>query len=124
MISKPVGSPDVHELFLSKDEFERKERNKEYVYKEVIRNRKVNTIKKTHLKERMWSSWLQCPFFIFPLLQPGDSTHVNEDERFLRPFIAEEVGKESFTAVVITGVKREHIISLKNDFNMWTRELA
>ncbi|XP_028288424.1 structural maintenance of chromosomes flexible hinge domain-containing protein 1 [Parambassis ranga] len=95
MISKPVGSPDVHELILSKDEFERKEKNKEYVYKEVIRNRK-----------------------------PGDSTHVKEDERCLRPLIAEEVGKESFTAVVITGVKREHIISLKNDFNMWTRELA
>uniref|UniRef100_A0A8D3CS64 Structural maintenance of chromosomes flexible hinge domain containing 1 n=1 Tax=Scophthalmus maximus TaxID=52904 RepID=A0A8D3CS64_SCOMX len=96
MISKPVGSPDVHELVLSKEDFERKERNKEDIYSGVIRNRK-----------------------------PGDSSHVNKDnERFLHALIAEESGKESFTAVVITGIGPQHITFLKQDFEMWTRELA
>ncbi|XP_071341029.1 structural maintenance of chromosomes flexible hinge domain-containing protein 1 isoform X2 [Trachinotus anak] len=95
MISKPVGSPDVHDLVLSKEEFERKEKNKEDIYSGIITNRK-----------------------------PGDFSHVNGNERFLRELIAEENGKESFTAVVITGVKPEHITFLKEDFAKWTRELA
>ncbi|XP_062336135.1 structural maintenance of chromosomes flexible hinge domain-containing protein 1 [Osmerus eperlanus] len=96
MITKPVGCPDVHELVLSKEEFERKERNKEDIYSGFIRNRKV-----------------------------GDSSHVkDEEERFLHGLIAEEVGKESFTAVVVTGVQPEHITLLKQDFHLWTRELA
>uniref|UniRef100_A0A3B4TXY3 Structural maintenance of chromosomes flexible hinge domain containing 1 n=1 Tax=Seriola dumerili TaxID=41447 RepID=A0A3B4TXY3_SERDU len=96
MISKPVGSPDVHELILSKEEFERKEKNKEDVYSGTIRNRK-----------------------------PGDSSHVHEnDQRFLHELISEEPGKQSFTAVVITGIKSEHITFLKEDFAKWTRELA
>ncbi|XP_039983129.1 structural maintenance of chromosomes flexible hinge domain-containing protein 1 isoform X2 [Xiphias gladius] len=96
MISKPVGSPDVHELVLSKEDFERKERNKEDIYSGIIRNRK-----------------------------PGDSSHVeNDDERFLHALIAEEPGKESFTAVVITGILPEHVTFLKHDFKAWTRELA
>lgn len=41
MITKPVGSPDVHELIISKEEFERKERDKEDIYSGFIRNRKV-----------------------------------------------------------------------------------
>ncbi|XP_056220840.1 structural maintenance of chromosomes flexible hinge domain-containing protein 1 [Seriola aureovittata] len=96
MISKAVGSPDVHELILSKEEFERKEKNKEDVYRGTIRNRK-----------------------------PGDSSHVREnDQRFLHELISEEPGKQSFTAVVITGIKSEHITFLKEDFAKWTRELA
>uniref|UniRef100_A0A8C4HNU0 Structural maintenance of chromosomes flexible hinge domain containing 1 n=1 Tax=Dicentrarchus labrax TaxID=13489 RepID=A0A8C4HNU0_DICLA len=96
MISKPVNSQDVHELVLSKEEFERKEKNREEVYTGTIINRK-----------------------------PGDSSHVNgNDERFLRAIIAEECGKESFTAVVITGILPEHITFLKQDFEVWTRELA
>ncbi|XP_069552437.1 structural maintenance of chromosomes flexible hinge domain-containing protein 1 [Brachyistius frenatus] len=96
MISKPKGSPDVHELVLSKEEFEKKERNKEDVYSGIIKNRK-----------------------------PGDSSHVTKDDgRFLHALIAEEKGNESFTAVVITGVQPEHITHLKNDFDVWTRELA
>uniref|UniRef100_A0A667WXX8 Structural maintenance of chromosomes flexible hinge domain containing 1 n=1 Tax=Myripristis murdjan TaxID=586833 RepID=A0A667WXX8_9TELE len=66
MISKPENSPDVHELILSKEEFERKEKNKEDIYSGFIRNRK-----------------------------PGDFSHVTqEDERFLRELIDEEPGKE------------------------------
>ncbi|XP_045903847.1 structural maintenance of chromosomes flexible hinge domain-containing protein 1 isoform X2 [Micropterus dolomieu] len=96
MISKSVGTPDVHELVLSKEDFVRKEQNKEDVFTGTIRNRK-----------------------------PGDSSHVNkDDERFLHAVIAEESGKESFTAVVITGVLQEHITFLKQDFEEWTRQLA
>ncbi|KAK9527625.1 hypothetical protein VZT92_014171 [Zoarces viviparus] len=95
MITKPVGSPDVHELVLSKEAFERKERNKEDIYSSVMKNRK-----------------------------PGDSSHVSKDERCLHALIAEESGKESFTAVVITGVHPEHIAFLKQDFLVWTRQLA
>lgn len=41
MITKPAGSSYVHELVLSKEDFERKMKNKEDVYSGVIRNRKV-----------------------------------------------------------------------------------
>ncbi|XP_039473441.1 structural maintenance of chromosomes flexible hinge domain-containing protein 1 isoform X5 [Oreochromis aureus] len=95
MISKPVGLPDVHELVLSEEEFERKEKNKEDIYSTTILNRK-----------------------------PGDFSHVSEDERFLRTIIDEERGKESFTAVVITGLKEKHISFLKENFDAWTRHLA
>ncbi|XP_051796330.1 structural maintenance of chromosomes flexible hinge domain-containing protein 1-like [Acanthochromis polyacanthus] len=96
MISKPVGSPDVHELVLSKEEFERKEKNKEEIFSGVILNRK-----------------------------PGDSSHIkNNDERLLQNLITEEHGKESFTAVVITGVQSEHITFLTERFDVVTRELA
>ncbi|XP_047424632.1 structural maintenance of chromosomes flexible hinge domain-containing protein 1 isoform X2 [Mugil cephalus] len=96
MISKPKGSPDVHELILSKEEFEKKERSKEDIYRGFIKNRK-----------------------------PCDSAHVTKkEETFLHSLIAEEKGKESFTAVVITGVLPEHIATLKNGFDAWTRQLA
>uniref|UniRef100_A0A669DFZ1 Structural maintenance of chromosomes flexible hinge domain containing 1 n=1 Tax=Oreochromis niloticus TaxID=8128 RepID=A0A669DFZ1_ORENI len=90
-----VGLPDVHELVLSEEEFERKEKNKEDIYSTTILNRK-----------------------------PGDFSHVSEDERFLRTIIDEERGKESFTAVVITGLKEKHISFLKENFDAWTRHLA
>ncbi|XP_037311851.2 structural maintenance of chromosomes flexible hinge domain-containing protein 1 [Pungitius pungitius] len=95
MITKPAGSPDVHELVLSKEEFESRERDKRDIYSTVIKNRK-----------------------------PGDSSHVKEDERCLRALIAEESGKESFTAVVIGGVLQHHIAFLKRDFRVLTRQLA
>ncbi|XP_060949719.1 structural maintenance of chromosomes flexible hinge domain-containing protein 1 [Limanda limanda] len=96
MITKSVDCPDVHELILSKEDFKRKEENKEDVYTSVIKNRK-----------------------------PGDRSHViKNDERFLRSLIAEEPVKESFTAVVITGVRPEHVAFLKQDFKVLTRQLA
>ncbi|CAK6970217.1 structural maintenance of chromosomes flexible hinge domain-containing protein 1 isoform X2 [Scomber scombrus] len=96
MITKPVGSPDVHEMVMSKADFEEKERNNEDIYKGTIKNRK-----------------------------PGDSSHVKKNgESFLRDLIAEESGKESFTAVVMTGVLPDHITFLKDDFSVWTRELT
>jgi hypothetical protein len=42
MISKSRDSRDVHELTISKEEFERKEKNKEAIYSGFIRNRKVS----------------------------------------------------------------------------------
>lgn len=41
MISKPASSLDAHELLLSKEDFEKKEKNKEAIYSGFIRNRKV-----------------------------------------------------------------------------------
>uniref|UniRef100_A0AAY5E846 SMC hinge domain-containing protein n=1 Tax=Electrophorus electricus TaxID=8005 RepID=A0AAY5E846_ELEEL len=96
IISKPLGSPDVHEFVMSKEDFQKKEKNKEEIYSGVILNRK-----------------------------PADDSHVNTDEeRFLHSLVREEEGKDSFTAVVITAVQPEHITYLKQDFNSWTRELA
>ncbi|XP_061452282.1 structural maintenance of chromosomes flexible hinge domain-containing protein 1 isoform X2 [Rhineura floridana] len=96
MISKPAGSQDVHELVLSKEDFEKKEKNKEAIYRGYIRNRK-----------------------------PSDFSHVvNDDERFLHNLIMEEKDKESFTAVVITGVQPDHVQYLKNNFHLWTRQLT
>ena len=42
MISKSNMSRDVHELVISKEEFEEKEKNKEAIYSGYIRNRQVN----------------------------------------------------------------------------------
>ncbi|KAM6086921.1 structural maintenance of chromosomes flexible hinge domain-containing protein 1 isoform 2-T2 [Chlamydotis macqueenii] len=96
MISKPADYQDVHELVLSKEDFEKKEKNKEAIYSGYIRNRK-----------------------------PSDSTHItSDDERFLHNLILEERDKESFTAVVITGVQPDHMQYLKNYFHLWTRQLA
>ncbi|XP_066579517.1 structural maintenance of chromosomes flexible hinge domain-containing protein 1 isoform X2 [Amia ocellicauda] len=96
MITRPLGSLDVHELVLSKDDFEKKEKKKEAIYSGFIRNRK-----------------------------PGDSSHITtDDEHFLHGIISEENGKDSFTAVVITGVQAEHVSYLKSYFHLWTRELA
>lgn len=96
MISKPASSLDAHELLLSKEDFEKKEKNKEAIYSGFIRNRK-----------------------------PGDSSHItSDDERFLHSLVKEEKNKESFTAVVITGIHTDHMQYLKNNFHLWTRELA
>uniref|UniRef100_A0AAR2JQU3 SMC hinge domain-containing protein n=1 Tax=Pygocentrus nattereri TaxID=42514 RepID=A0AAR2JQU3_PYGNA len=96
IMSKPVGSPDAHEFVMSKEDFEQKEKNKEEIYSGIIRNRK-----------------------------PGDCSHVRGDEeRFLHSLILEEQSKESFTAIVITRIQPEHVTYLKQDFTLWTRELA
>ncbi|XP_077208774.1 structural maintenance of chromosomes flexible hinge domain-containing protein 1 isoform X2 [Paroedura picta] len=95
MITKPADAQDVHELVLSKEDFEKKEKNKEAIYSGYIRNRK-----------------------------PSDSSHINDDERFLHNLIMEEKSKESFTAVIITGVQPAHVQYLKNNFYHWTRQLA
>ena len=41
MITRGHGSKDVHEMRISKDDFEQKEKNHEAIYSGYIRNRKV-----------------------------------------------------------------------------------
>ncbi|KAG9479018.1 hypothetical protein GDO78_012604, partial [Eleutherodactylus coqui] len=74
IITKTSDSQDVHEFLLSKEDFERREKNKEEIYSGYIRNRK-----------------------------PTDFSHVTEDDKNLYNLIMEEKDKEHFTAVVITG---------------------
>lgn len=96
MISKSLNSPDVHELVLSKSLFEKKEKNKEDTYSTTILNRR-----------------------------PGDFSHINKSqEQFLQELIEEECNKESFTAVVITEVLPEHIDFLREEIDVWSRQLA
>ncbi|XP_065805083.1 structural maintenance of chromosomes flexible hinge domain-containing protein 1 [Labrus bergylta] len=96
MISKKRGSPDVHELTLSKEDFQNKEKNKEDVFSTFITHRR-----------------------------PGDFSHVTKnDERFLKALIREEKTRESFTAVIITEVQPEHIDFMKDKFKVLTRQLA
>uniref|UniRef100_A0A6P8HCY5 Structural maintenance of chromosomes flexible hinge domain-containing protein 1-like isoform X2 n=1 Tax=Actinia tenebrosa TaxID=6105 RepID=A0A6P8HCY5_ACTTE len=95
MVTKTKDCNDVHELSISKEEFERKEKNKESIYSGTIRNRR-----------------------------PGDNSHVPEEEDSVRRLIKEEVDRESFTAVVITGVSSQHSQYLKTQFNQWCRQLA
>ncbi len=49
MISKTKQSSDVHELLLSKEEFERKEMQKESIYSGFIRNRGVRQRIEIHI---------------------------------------------------------------------------
>ncbi|XP_030829849.1 structural maintenance of chromosomes flexible hinge domain-containing protein 1-like [Strongylocentrotus purpuratus] len=95
MISKPKDSKDVHEMLVSKEEFERREKNKEDIYSDVITSR-----------------------------QPGEGSHVSQKYETLHKLIKEEEGKENFTHVVITSIKSQHIKFLKDDFSRWSRILA
>ncbi|KAM9827309.1 structural maintenance of chromosomes flexible hinge domain-containing protein 1 [Neosynchiropus ocellatus] len=95
MISKSESFPEVNELVLSKEEFERKRKAQKDVYAEIITKR--------------------------PLALP---VNVRPDEKFLYDLIAEEAGKTSFTAVVITRLHEKIIQTLVNDFDNWTTELA
>ncbi|KAL4217928.1 inactivation of X chromosome by DNA methylation [Mactra antiquata] len=96
MITRPIGSQDVHELTISKDEFEKKERNNEEIYSGFIRNRKV-----------------------------GDASHIDKDDTILKNLIeVEEETREHFTVVVIQGISKEHLLYLKDKMKDWTRQLA
>ncbi|KAK3699756.1 hypothetical protein QZH41_015606, partial [Actinostola sp. cb2023] len=95
MITKTKDCTDVHELCISKEEFERREKNKESIYSGTIRNRR-----------------------------PGDVSHVCHDEESVCKLIKEEVNKKSFTAVVITGVSVQHSHYLKTQFNQWCKQLS
>ena len=44
MITKQRDSTDVHELIMSKEEFEKRERKREDIYSGFIRNRKVRAL--------------------------------------------------------------------------------
>ncbi|XP_025090642.1 structural maintenance of chromosomes flexible hinge domain-containing protein 1-like isoform X1 [Pomacea canaliculata] len=95
MISKSRGACDVHELTISKEEFEKREKNNEAIYSGYIRNRK-----------------------------PGDTSHLPADDDIVARLIAEETERDSFTAVVIQNIVPEHIVYLKQHVSVWTRQLA
>ncbi|GFR98432.1 structural maintenance of chromosomes flexible hinge domain-containing protein 1-like [Elysia marginata] len=95
MITKPKDSKDVHELSISKEEFERKERMHQAIYTGYIRNR-----------------------------QPGDASHLSADDEHVARLIQQEADRDSFTAVVIQGINVQHVTFLKYHFHMWTRQLA
>ena len=54
MISRPKEAQDVHELTISKEEFEQKEKNHESIYSGYIRNRKVSKINSNDKCHRKW----------------------------------------------------------------------
>ncbi|XP_033105465.1 structural maintenance of chromosomes flexible hinge domain-containing protein 1-like isoform X1 [Anneissia japonica] len=95
MISKPRGSKDVHEFTVSKEEFERRERMKESIYRGFIQNRK-----------------------------PGDINHVPPESKHMQQLIKDELDQESFTNIAISGIESKHIQYLKSDFDGWCRQLA
>ncbi|XP_014770922.1 structural maintenance of chromosomes flexible hinge domain-containing protein 1 isoform X1 [Octopus bimaculoides] len=95
MITRPAGSKDIHELTISKDDFEKKEKNNESIYSGFIRNRK-----------------------------PSDSSHVAPEDEIFRKIITEEEYRESFTVVAITGINSGHIPYLKHNLREWCRQLA
>nr|CAB3266390.1 structural maintenance of chromosomes flexible hinge domain-containing protein 1-like [Phallusia mammillata] len=94
IITKPRGSCDVHEFTMSKDEFRRKERNREAIFAGYIRNRK-----------------------------PGDASHVAKSDKMTRDFISAE-GNEGFTRIIVSGLSPSHVSFVKHGFNIWTRQLA
>lgn len=58
-------------------------------------------------------------------VQVGDSSHVRHaGEQFLQDLIAEETEKDSFTAMLVTGIRPEDVAFLQKEFNVWTGELA
>ncbi|EDO36680.1 predicted protein [Nematostella vectensis] len=95
MVTKTKDCSDVHELCISKDEFERKERSRESIYSGHIINRRA-----------------------------GDVAHIPTEEDNVKKIIAEETKKSNFTAVIITGISPEHSAYLKTHFPHWSKQLA
>jgi len=62
--------------------------------------------------------------FAMCVWQMGDSSHIKDDDDCLRTLIAEEATRDSFTAVVITGINVTHINYLRSQVKQWTRQLA
>jgi len=63
-------------------------------------------------------------FVCICVCQLGDSSHVKDDEECLKNLITEESERDSFTAVVITGINVTHINYLRSQVKQWTRQLA
>ena len=50
--------------------------------------------------------------------------HLGSEDQNLKNLIREEVGKESFTHVIITGISPQHVQYLKQGYMGWCRQLA
>ena len=69
MVTKPKDSRDVHELAISKEQFERREKNRESIYSGFISNRPV----RSYCLHRMFTLYthvdhIGCKSFAFVLL--------------------------------------------------------
>ena len=54
----------------------------------------------------------------------GDCSHIKDDDECLKSLIGEEPTRDSFTAVVITGINVTHVNYLRTQVKQWTRQLA
>ncbi|XP_046854704.1 structural maintenance of chromosomes flexible hinge domain-containing protein 1-like isoform X2 [Xenia sp. Carnegie-2017] len=95
MITKTSDCGDVHELCISKEEFERKEKLRESIYSGKIYNRR-----------------------------PGDCVHIAEEDENLRELIRGEENHKSFTSVVVTGINSSKVLYLRYHFDYWCQQLA
>ena len=81
MISRPKGSFDVHELVISKEEFEKREKNNKSIYSGVIHNRKVS--------ETWWSltmgSWVSHGCYWQQ--KDGSALIVIDNRKFSQPWL-------------------------------------
>ncbi|XP_078492446.1 structural maintenance of chromosomes flexible hinge domain-containing protein 1-like isoform X3 [Ciona intestinalis] len=94
IITKQTNSCDVHEFTMSKNEFKRKEKNKEAIFAGYIRNRTF-----------------------------GDSSHIPHSDEVIRDFINSE-NDDSFTRVIVSGISENHTHFMKHGFDVWNRQLA
>ena len=61
--------------------------------------------------------------YTFFTSQIADNSHLSNEDELLKSLISEENERDSFTAVVITGINQAHIPYLKNCHEEWTRQL-
>ena len=54
----------------------------------------------------------------------ADCSHMKDDDECLKSLVAEETNRDSFTAVVITGINVTHVNYLRTQVRQWTRQLA
>ncbi|XP_044184398.1 structural maintenance of chromosomes flexible hinge domain-containing protein 1-like [Acropora millepora] len=95
MITKSKDCNDIHELCISQAEFERREKMRESIYGGAILNRRA-----------------------------GDHSHVPADEANVKQLVEEEVERNSFTCVVISGIKQERMVYLRTHFKQLCRQLS
>lgn len=95
VITKTTNKNDVHEFCMSEDKFKSKETSGEEIYCDYIHNRQL-----------------------------GDNNHVDADDKYVRQIIAEEVGRNSFTFVIIQGIKPDHVQYLKTNIDVLCNRLA
>lgn len=63
-------------------------------------------------------------FLSFFVLQAGHASRSTQDDENMIKLLQEELGKDSFTHVIISGIKPEHIHYLGEDFDRWCSQLV
>jgi len=95
VITKKKQSKDVHEMTLSKEDFEVKEKRKDKIYSGYIKNRQI-----------------------------GDLSHVSDSNKVLKELIDKEQKDSSFTHVVITNIDPKHTLFLRHNLQYLCKQLA